>query len=61
MFRCDPGFAFSVRKLILFHHDPAHDDEMIDRMVATARKLAATKTGSHLEIDGAREGSEMAL
>jgi phosphoribosyl 1,2-cyclic phosphodiesterase len=50
----------SVRKLILFHHDPTHDDEMIDQMVQTARKLAA-KSESYLEVEGAREGAEMTL
>jgi len=50
----------AVRKLILFHHDPTHDDEMIDQMVQTARKLAA-KSESYLEVEGAREGAEMTL
>jgi phosphoribosyl 1,2-cyclic phosphodiesterase len=50
-----------VRKLILFHHDPTHDDEMIDTMVETARRLAAAKGDNHLEIDGAREGAELTL
>ena len=50
----------AVRKLILFHHDPTHDDEMIDQMVQTARKLAA-KSESHLEVEGAREGAEITL
>src|ERR1700720_2017994 len=50
----------AVRKLILFHHDPTHDDQMIDRMVETARKLAAKREG-HLEVEGAREGAEMTL
>jgi phosphoribosyl 1,2-cyclic phosphodiesterase len=49
-----------VRKLILFHHDPTHDDQTIDKMVQTARKLAA-KSESHLEVEGAREGAEMTL
>jgi len=49
-----------VRKLILFHHDPRHDDEAIDKMVETARKLAA-KTGKKLEVEGAREGAEIQL
>ena len=49
-----------VRKLILFHHDPAHDDKMIDEMVQTARKLAS-KSERHLEIEGAREGAEMTV
>jgi len=50
----------SVRKLILFHHDPTHDDDMIDKMVQTARKLAA-QSESYLEVEGAREGAEMSL
>ena len=50
----------AVRKLILFHHDPTHDDEMIDKMVQAARKLAA-KSESYLEVEGAREGAEMIL
>ena len=49
-----------VRKLILFHHDPTHDDDAIDKMVQTARKLAA-KSGSNLEVEGAREGAEVTL
>ena len=50
----------SVRKLILFHHDPTHDDETIDKMVQTARKMAA-KSESYLEVEGAREGTEMTI
>jgi phosphoribosyl 1,2-cyclic phosphodiesterase len=50
----------SVRKLILFHHDPTHDDDMIDKMVQIARKIAA-KSESYLEVEGAREGAEMTL
>ena len=49
-----------IRKLILFHHDPTHDDKMIDKMVQTARKLAA-KSKDDLEVEGAREGAEMTL
>jgi phosphoribosyl 1,2-cyclic phosphodiesterase len=48
-----------VRKLILFHHDPTHDDAMVDNMIQTARKLA--KSGGSLEIDAAREGAELTL
>jgi phosphoribosyl 1,2-cyclic phosphodiesterase len=50
----------AVRKLILFHHDPTHDDETVDEMVQTARKLAA-KSESYLEVEGAREGTEMTI
>jgi phosphoribosyl 1,2-cyclic phosphodiesterase len=49
-----------VRKLVLFHHDPRHDDEMIDRMVESARALSAD-SGNRLSIEAAREGSEITL
>src|SRR5215831_19204613 len=49
-----------VHTLLLFHHDPSHDDEMVDTMVESARELAIT-SGSHLEIAGAQQGSEILL
>lgn len=49
-----------VQTLLLFHHDPSHDDKMVDTMVQSARELA-TKSGSHLEVAGAQEGSEILL
>jgi phosphoribosyl 1,2-cyclic phosphodiesterase len=49
-----------VRKLILFHHDPNHDDEMVDKMTERARAFAA-KSGKQLEIEAAREGAEVIL
>ena len=50
----------SVRQLILFHHDPTHDDDVIDKMVRTARKIAAKSEG-YLEVEGAREGVGMTI
>jgi phosphoribosyl 1,2-cyclic phosphodiesterase len=49
-----------VRTLLLFHHDPGHDDNMVDTMVQSARELA-TKSGSPLQVTGAKEGSEILL
>lgn len=49
-----------VQTLLLFHHDPSHDDEMVDRMVESARELVR-KSGSHLEVAGAQQGSEILL
>jgi len=49
-----------VQTLLLFHHDPSHDDAMVDAMVESARELA-TKSGSHLEVAGAQQGSEILL
>jgi len=50
----------SVKKVVLFHHDPTHDDDMIDRMIAGARTLVS-KSGKTMVIEGAREGVEMVL
>src|SRR6516162_4936857 len=49
-----------VQTLLLFHHDPNHDDEMVDTMVESGRELAI-KSGSHLEVAGAQQGSEIQL
>jgi phosphoribosyl 1,2-cyclic phosphodiesterase len=49
-----------VQTLLLFHHDPSHDDEMVDAMVESARELVA-KSGRPLEVAGAKEGSEILL
>ena len=48
----------NVGKLVLFHHDPNHDDQMIDKMVEHARAFVA-KSGKSLEVDAAREGAEI--
>jgi phosphoribosyl 1,2-cyclic phosphodiesterase/CheY-like chemotaxis protein len=50
----------NVGKLLLFHHDPNHDDQMIDKIVEHARALVA-KSGKPLEVEGAREGVEILL
>jgi len=50
----------NVGKLVLFHHDPNHDDQMIDKMVEHAREFVA-KSGKSLEVDAAREGAEILL
>ncbi len=49
-----------VQTLLLFHHDPNHDDEMVDTMVESARELVI-KSGSHLEVAGAQQGTEILL
>jgi phosphoribosyl 1,2-cyclic phosphodiesterase len=49
-----------VHRLLLFHHDPNHDDTMVDTMVEEARRLVQ-KSGKKLEVDGAREGKEIIL
>jgi phosphoribosyl 1,2-cyclic phosphodiesterase len=49
-----------VGRLVLFHHDPGHDDEMIDRMVEQAHALVS-RSGKQLVIEGARERMEILL
>jgi phosphoribosyl 1,2-cyclic phosphodiesterase len=49
-----------VRRLLLFHHDPGHDDTTIDAMVHDARRLVRD-SGEGLEVDAAREGEEVLL
>ncbi|MCZ6755975.1 MAG: MBL fold metallo-hydrolase [Gemmatimonadetes bacterium] len=55
----DLALACGAKHLVLFHHDPAHDDTALDRIVDQARRLAA-KQGS-LSVDGAREGQTISL
>ncbi|PYL61353.1 MAG: hypothetical protein DMF31_02445 [Verrucomicrobia bacterium] len=50
----------NVKRVLLFHHDPSHDDDMIDRMIEQARSLVA-KSGKTMVIEGAREGVEILL
>ena len=47
-----------VQTLLLFHHDPSHDDKVVDTMVESARELA-TKSGRPLQVTGAQEGREL--
>jgi phosphoribosyl 1,2-cyclic phosphodiesterase len=49
-----------VKKFILFHHDPEHDDAEIDEMVKQASELVA-KSGKTLQVVGAKEGEELLL
>jgi phosphoribosyl 1,2-cyclic phosphodiesterase len=49
-----------VHRLLLFHHDPGHDDQMVEKMVECARELVA-KSGKHLEVEAAQEGAEILL
>jgi ribonuclease BN (tRNA processing enzyme) len=47
-----------VRRLVLFHHDPAHDDNRIDAMVEAARALAR---GTDLSVEAAVENETLVL
>jgi diguanylate cyclase (GGDEF)-like protein len=54
----DVALAAGVERLVLFHHDPAHDDATMERMEAMARAHAAQR-GQVLDVLAAREGLEL--
>jgi phosphoribosyl 1,2-cyclic phosphodiesterase len=43
----------SVKRLVTFHHDPAHDDAELDEMLANARDLAGESLGVLAGCEGA--------
>jgi phosphoribosyl 1,2-cyclic phosphodiesterase len=49
-----------ARRLILFHHEPEHTDEVIDRLVADSRDHAR-RLRPGLEVDAAVEGTTITL
>ncbi len=50
----------NVKRLALFHHDPLHDDAVVDKMVAHADGLIRNM-GGKIECFGAREGMEVTI
>jgi phosphoribosyl 1,2-cyclic phosphodiesterase len=46
-----------AKRLVLFHHDPSHDDTDLERLEARARELA----GAELDVYLAREGLDLEL
>ena len=51
----DISIIAGVKKLVLFHHDPLHDDDTIDQMLKHAIDYAKNG-GSPMEIIAAKEG-----
>jgi ribonuclease BN (tRNA processing enzyme) len=59
----DIAGRFNIKQLVLFHHDPAYDDEKLDNVLANARiyqRINAKKTGN-LKVDIAYEGLELEI
>jgi phosphoribosyl 1,2-cyclic phosphodiesterase/CheY-like chemotaxis protein len=56
----ESAHAAKVRRLILFHHDPMHDDEAIDRIVAACRAYMAEQ-GMEFECAAAEENTQLNL
>ena len=51
-----------VKKLVLFHHEPEHDDKEMDGLLAAARKFAKQRGGGvALEVMAAQEGMKVTL
>jgi len=49
-----------VKRLYLFHHDPAHDDRYVSTMLMHAREIAQKADGT-MRVDAAREGEQLVL
>ncbi|HWB59427.1 MAG TPA: MBL fold metallo-hydrolase [Chthoniobacteraceae bacterium] len=49
-----------VKRLFLFHHDPNHDDEHVNKMLSHARQLVRD-AGAHMAVEAAREGEQVGL
>ena len=47
-----------VKRLVLFHHDPAHGDDMLDGLLAGARAEAGS---GRPEVLAAYEGLQLTL
>jgi phosphoribosyl 1,2-cyclic phosphodiesterase len=56
----DLALRAGVKKLVLFHHDPDHDDRTIDGFVRHARALVKQAHGK-LKVEAAREGLTIRL
>jgi phosphoribosyl 1,2-cyclic phosphodiesterase len=52
--------AADAKRLILFHHDPNHDDALVDKIVEKAR-LQMAQIGKSITVEAAQEGSEVIL
>lgn len=51
----DLAIQAHVRHLVLYHHDPQHNDDTVDQMVLSARQRASNHS-QHLQISAAAEG-----
>jgi phosphoribosyl 1,2-cyclic phosphodiesterase len=56
----DRAVKAEVKRLAIFHHDPSHNDDFMDRVETHAKEKVAER-GSPIEILVAREGMEIEL
>jgi phosphoribosyl 1,2-cyclic phosphodiesterase len=57
----DFAAAWGIKRLVLFHHDPAYDDRKLFTLLQSARWYAEQMNVRGLEISLAREGTEIRL
>lgn len=58
----DTAVSTHVKQLILFHHDPEHDDSMVDSILEKATQLLNFRYGSgRLSIQAAAEGNSITI
>jgi ribonuclease BN (tRNA processing enzyme) len=49
-----------AKRLVLFHHEPEHDDGALDALVGSARRTAERR-GASVEVIAAQEGMQLSL
>ena len=54
----DLAIKANVKKLLLYHHDPQHNDDYMDKIRIKAREYALKNNSQSLELYIAREGDE---
>lgn len=59
-FTVNVALKAKVKQLVLYHHDPVHDDAFVDEMLYSAQKISRD-AGGELEIISAREGLQISL
>ena len=50
-----------AKKLVLFHHDPGHSDEIITSMEDHAKEIVRNRDGEDMSVSAARAGEEFTL
>lgn len=62
LYGVDLCLAARVRQLVLFHHEPAHDDALIDRILTETRRYEEISRSNHrLEVISAWDGLELTV
>jgi phosphoribosyl 1,2-cyclic phosphodiesterase len=49
-----------AKRLVLFHHEPEHDDDALDALQAAAQR-SAQRRGAPVEVIAAQEGMQLSL